>query len=188
MPIVGSFAGASARAYGLGASAPAVGDFESIATITVGSGGASYVEFTSIPATYSHLQLRLSALYSTGNNMHLRYNNDTTNGNYTWHHLYADGATAASNAGVNGGRNLIGYATNASNPVVSVTDILDYANTSKLKTVRTIAGQDNNGSGEVALWSGVYNATSVAISSLRVTPEAGTISQYSIFALYGVKA
>jgi hypothetical protein len=39
----------------------AVGDYESIATVTVGSGGAANVEFTSIPATYTHLQLRLLA-------------------------------------------------------------------------------------------------------------------------------
>jgi hypothetical protein len=36
----------------------AVGDFESIATVSVGSGGAADVEFTSIPATYTHLQIR----------------------------------------------------------------------------------------------------------------------------------
>jgi hypothetical protein len=39
--------------------APPVGDFESIATVTVGGGGAANVEFTSIPATYTHLQLRI---------------------------------------------------------------------------------------------------------------------------------
>ena len=33
-------------------------DFESIATVSVGSGGAANVEFTSIPATFTHLQIR----------------------------------------------------------------------------------------------------------------------------------
>jgi hypothetical protein len=33
------------------------GDFESIATVTVGGGGAAMWSFTSIPATYKHLQL-----------------------------------------------------------------------------------------------------------------------------------
>jgi hypothetical protein len=32
--------------------------YESIAVSTVGSGGASSVSFTSIPGTYSHLQIR----------------------------------------------------------------------------------------------------------------------------------
>ena len=34
------------------------GDFESIATVTVGGGGAASIEFTSIPGTYQHLQIR----------------------------------------------------------------------------------------------------------------------------------
>ena len=41
-----------------GAAAAAATSFESIATVTVGSGGAANVEFTSIPGTYTHLQLR----------------------------------------------------------------------------------------------------------------------------------
>jgi hypothetical protein len=36
-------------------------DFESIATVTVGGGGAATVEFTSIPGTYQHLQIRAIA-------------------------------------------------------------------------------------------------------------------------------
>jgi hypothetical protein len=36
----------------------AVGDYESIATVSVGGGGAADVEFTSIPGTYTHLQIR----------------------------------------------------------------------------------------------------------------------------------
>ena len=58
MPIVGSFAGASARAYGLGAGGVAIGDFESIST-TVLTGNQSTIDFTSIPQTFTHLQLRI---------------------------------------------------------------------------------------------------------------------------------
>jgi hypothetical protein len=53
MPILGIIASSKLTA--------AVGDFESIATVTVGGGGAATVEFTSIPATYTHLQLRYIA-------------------------------------------------------------------------------------------------------------------------------
>ena len=37
------------------------GNYESIATVTVGSGGTSTISFTSIPQTYTHLQLRYIA-------------------------------------------------------------------------------------------------------------------------------
>ena len=44
----------------LASSYPAVStSYESIATVTVGSGGAANVEFTSIPGTYTHLQIRM---------------------------------------------------------------------------------------------------------------------------------
>jgi len=43
----------------IGSAAPQVGDFESIATVTVGAGGSSEINFTSIPSTYQHLQIRI---------------------------------------------------------------------------------------------------------------------------------
>jgi hypothetical protein len=55
MPILGVIA--SSRLV-----APLVGDFESIATVTVGSGGSSNNwNLLLYRATYSHLQLRLMA-------------------------------------------------------------------------------------------------------------------------------
>ena len=46
------------RRYPIPPTLDTAGDFESIATVTVGSGGASSIEFTSIPGTYQHLQVR----------------------------------------------------------------------------------------------------------------------------------
>jgi hypothetical protein len=65
-------------------------------------------------------------------------------------------------------------------------DILDYANTNKFKTTRTLEGYDANGSGNVSLTSGLWQSTS-AINSITIT-AVGTFNQYSQFALYGVKA
>jgi hypothetical protein len=45
--------------------AASTNSYESIATVTVGSGGASEVEFTSIPSTYTHLQIRALARNTT---------------------------------------------------------------------------------------------------------------------------
>ena len=42
----------------LGVGGAAIGDYESIATVSVGAGGTSAVEFTTIAGTYSHLQIR----------------------------------------------------------------------------------------------------------------------------------
>jgi hypothetical protein len=65
-------------------------------------------------------------------------------------------------------------------------DILDYANTNKFKTTRTLTGSDLNGSGVVSLDSGSWRSTS-AITSITFTARANLINTYSSFALYGIK-
>ena len=68
-----------------------------------------------------------------------------------------------------------------------VLDILDYANTNKNKTMRAIGGVDVNGSGVAEMWSGLYISTN-AVNSINLYSYNGSnISQYSSFALYGVK-
>jgi hypothetical protein len=190
MPIVGSFAGASARAYGLGAGV-LIGDFESIQTITAGSAVASF-EFTSIPATYSHLQIRgITRSSSTDNALDIQFNSDTTS-IYTRHNLEGDGSSAISTnaTSVAFSRLSVGaLSTSGSNIFGSfVCDILDYRDTNKFKTIRTIGGFDNNGSGVVSLRSGVYRSTN-AITSIKIFNNPGNnFAQYSSCALYGVKA
>jgi len=97
MPIVGSFAGASARSYGLGAGALALDGFYQIATTTLATTAAS-IEFTSIPQTYTHLQIRGIARFSgatASDNMRLTFNSDTS-AVYANHLLLGTGASAVS--------------------------------------------------------------------------------------------
>jgi len=64
------------------------GDFESIATVTVGSGGAASIEFASIPSTFQHLQIRFMGLLSSSNQgVWVRFNDDSA-ANYSCHLLY----------------------------------------------------------------------------------------------------
>ena len=72
-----------------------LGTFESIATATVDSGGASTITFSSIPATYTHLQLRVFSDASTPTGFGLRFNNDS---NSAWHYLKGDGTNATASA------------------------------------------------------------------------------------------
>ena len=49
--------------------------FEQITTVTVGSGGASSIDFTSIPQTYTDLVIKTSARNtSTSTTMYLEFN------------------------------------------------------------------------------------------------------------------
>ena len=72
--------------------------YESIATVSVGSGGAANAEFTSIPSTYTHLQIRCIARYAgtAYNNLLGAFNGDTTYTNYRWHYLTTDGSSVSA--------------------------------------------------------------------------------------------
>jgi hypothetical protein len=161
------------------------GSYESIATVTVGAGGTTSVSFTSIPSTYKHLQIRVLSLASAGGSSATIEFNGTTapNALYNTHTLYGNGSTvtASYTASYNFGPDFQG---SASAPGATIIDILDYADTNKFKTTRVLGGYDANGSGIVGLTSNLWRNT-VAISSIVI--KYTTISQYSSFALYGIR-
>jgi hypothetical protein len=167
--------------------------YESIATTTVGTSTVSTVTFSSIPATYTHLQIRVMILNaSSDNNLALRFNADATT-SYSGHQMQGNGSTVAANSSTSSTyMNLNGLVQPSSiYPFVNVIDILDYANTSKNKTIRCLSGQDGNGSGTATNWrvqlsSGAYYKTD-AINSVTLTIDPYTIGQYSSFALYGIR-
>jgi hypothetical protein len=165
-----------------------------IQMVSVGAAGAATISFTSIPATYTHLQIRASVRSTTtGNDAWVNFflNSDTTTSNYINHNLFGNGTSAS--AGVNSGAdgNLVaramGSASGATNVFApNIIDILDYANTNKYKVVRTLTGQDNNGSRNlVGLISNLWRNTA-AVTTIEFT-TANNFAQYSQFALYGIK-
>lgn len=167
----------------------AVGDFESIATVTVGSGGAANVEFTSIPGTYTHLQIRLISSNTGANNQSstLIFNSDTGS-NYSYHRLYGTGSGTGADAAANASGILVAVETNTSSTFgASIIDVLDYKNTDKYKTVRSLTGWENNSDGRLFFLSGNWRSTS-AITSIKITPQTNNFAQYSHFALYGCKS
>jgi hypothetical protein len=164
--------------------------FNSIATQTVGSGGASSITFSSIPSTYTHLQLRVLSKTVGGdyNDLQMNFNGDTGN-NYAWHRMYGNGAVGVAQAttSTNYLPLLDTGSTQGSNVfAVNVSDILDYTNTNKYKVTRTLEGADNNGTSYIILSSGLWQNTS-AITSITLVGQGGNFVQYSSFALYGIK-
>jgi hypothetical protein len=172
-----------------------VGNYDALATVTVPSGGLSSITFAGIPTTgYSHLQVRYLARgteSAAGVGIRERFNGDTSS-SYATHQLYGDGSSVTASAVSSVGQMQIGGMTGAtagSNIFgVGILDILDYANTTKNKTVRCLDGRDINGSGGLLLLeSGVWLKTN-AIDTVLIYPSSGNFAQYSQFALYGVKA
>lgn len=189
MPLITTLAGASAKGYGMFAPPLVTGNFESIATATVSSATNS-VTFSSIPSTFTHLQVRAFIIPAGEDNLGIKLNGDTGN-NYAGHQIQGTGSSATSYAVSSTTMYLNGLFTGTSGyPFVAIYDFLDYTNTNKFKVVRGIAGCDGNAANtsyRVGLHSGLWRDTP-AINSINFYTFYGNfIGANSHFALYGIK-
>jgi hypothetical protein len=167
-----------------------LGFYESIASAVVDASGQGIITFSNIPQNYTHLQLRIVArtLGSGGTQeQYLRFNDLET------------GYNSRQFAG--NGSILAGYGNQystviflARTPDTSVTanffattiiDILDYASSTKTKSVRSTSGWDANGSGEIWHSSGISTTTN-PITQLTYRSNQNYI-QGSQFSLYGIR-
>ena len=166
------------------------GSYESIATVTLGS-SQSTISFTSIPSTYSHLQIRAIGRMSnaaTLDSCWAQFNADTTSTNYYAHGLYGTGAAtgAYADAGAFAQIGILSASGAAANMFGGfVMDILDYSNSNKYKTTRTLSGADLNGDGQLRFVSGLWKNTN-AITSIDIKGNSNFLTNSS-FALYGIK-
>lgn len=169
--------------------------FESIATAT-GTGSSGTITFSSIPSTYQHLQIRIlvrdTSAGTIASTVNIRMGNGTvdTTSIYPFHRLYGTGSSAlasGNNSNTSIGLNslCVNGGTTADIHGTAIIDIHDYASTSKYKTVRTFGGQDRNGSGEISLYSGLFQSTS-AVNIIQIY-TSNNFASSSTFALYGIK-
>lgn len=166
------------------------GSYDALADVTIPSGGAAYVTFAGIPSGYKHLQIRYINRNAAANDATLlNFNNDSTGSNYAKHQLRGNGSAASSVSQANIVPELpttpyLGITSSVYGAVI--VDILDYASSTKNKTLFSLGGYDANGSGQIWLTSGLWVNTE-PITSIKIYPESGDILQHSSFALYGVK-
>lgn len=169
------------------------GDFQAITTATVDSSGSGNITFNSIPSIYKHLQIRgIGRTTATGvKQLCIQLNSDTT-ANYSDHTLRGEGSSVTS-----AGDTSVNYMYFERLPSASETsgvfaafiiDLLDYTSTAKNKTLKTLGGFDANGSGRLGLGSGLWYKTPESVTSITLTVDGGgNFSQYTQFALYGIK-
>lgn len=174
------------------------GAYDSIASSVVSGSSTGSVTFNSIPQTYTHLQLRVLARSLTSSASEALYlynfNNNSGSTGSANHTLSGDGATVYANGYTGQYSSFIANipaATSTANSFgVSITDIFDYANTNKNKTLRSLFGFDVNGAGTIGLSSNApltLPGTS-AITTLTVSLTGGSYLQAGTsIALYGIK-
>ena len=171
-------------------SVPENGAYDSIATTTVGAGGSSSITFSSIPQKYTHLQIR--GIVRTPGNASFMAIGTSSGANYgAQGHLLSGGnggsiyANSLNTTGTKGlALDLYVGSLVANQFGVYIIDILDYANTTKYKTVRAITGYEDASSTVNSI--GHHYTTLNAITSIVLTGD-GNYAQYSHFALYGIK-
>ena len=166
--------------------------FVKIASVTVGSGGASSIDFTSIPSTYTDLVVKLSARSTLdeangGHAVGLKINGVTTNQSYRI--LAANGSSASSFSGTD---NFLTYMDNSNYTANTFGNseiyFANYAG-SNYKSISADGVSENNAtaarSGITAyLWSSTASITSL---SFFMYVGTGSIVQYSTATLYGIK-
>jgi len=165
--------------------------FESIATVTVSGTSTATITFSSIPSTYKSIQIRGIYRRDTagGFGPNFNFNSDTTS-IYPNHYIRGNGATATA-AGDTGSNYFDGPPGPSATQTAGlfgaiIVDIIDYANTSKNKTVRSIGGDDRDGSGTIQLNSALWQSTT-AINRIDITNAGDIFAAGTTYALYGVK-
>ena len=169
----------------------AAGSFELIETILLASTTAT-VTFSSIPSTYKHMQIRAvgrSSVAGDTGGFGLQLNSDS-GANYTFHAITGDGSSLAALAQTGRTSAAVGVMTASSSTAnsfgVLVLDILDYANTNKNKTLRSLTGKQSTGS-LIRLASGAWLNTSAVTSMTFLDTVGGSFVSGSRFSLYGIK-
>jgi hypothetical protein len=155
-----------------------------IQTVTVGSGGASSISFTSIPQTYTDLYILYSLRTANSGvyaDVEISLNNATNAGGRLLYALNGsvNGATQGAFTFANGN------STTASTFGNGSAYISNYTSTSNKSISVDFVGENNSTNALMGLTSGFYT-TSTAVSSVTLTPGGTTFLQYSTATLYGV--
>ena len=163
-----------------------------ISSVTVGAGGASSIDFTSIPATYTDLVVKLSSRVNAGSGgyqTYVRFNSDS-GANYPWRNLLGTGSSALSQSDTadTGMRITMSVSSGDTANTFSNSELYipNYAG-SAYKSVSADGVSENNATGATAdLAAGLWNSTS-AITSINIFASGASFVQYSTAYLYGIK-
>jgi hypothetical protein len=168
-----------------------------IASSTVGATAVSSVTFSSIPATYTDLLIKVSArstdIGNNYDNYYLTINGTASGTAYSDKILYGVGSSTGSfgHSGVSQMQigatpNTAGTASTFSNDDIYIPNYL--SSNYKSASAETVVERNTttNGATFTALVAGLWSSTST-ITSLVLTPDATTWVQYSSVYLYGIK-
>lgn len=162
--------------------------FVKIASVTVGSGGSSTIDFTSIPQTYTDLKIVLSSRTSAAtiaDSVFFTFNSSTSN--FTSRVMYGSGSSAASFTQARWTGSQTGANATASVFANLEIYIANYTS-SNYKSFSGDAVTENNATESYQYLGAALWANTAAITSITLTPSSGSFVQYSTAVLYGIKS
>ena len=161
--------------------------YEAIATVTVGSGGASSINFTSIPATYTDLSVFISAR-STGADPNIMIRFNSSSSNFSQIRLYSDGGTLVS-AGTYG--EWSAWATASTFTASTFGNSLVYMPTYTSANPKSFSGdgtsENNSTTNYQTLNAALWNDTSAITSISFIMGSSFNFAEHSTATLYGIK-
>ena len=167
--------------------------YEAIATVTVGSGGQAEIEFTSIPATYTDLVLKLSLRTSavgTDDQIRIKINGNSAGNAYSSKFIQANGAAASSFSGSAAGYVIAG-AVNGNGSTANTFGNAElyfpnYAGSTN-KSYSVDAVMENNATTAFIDVAAILWSDTSAITSLAFFAPSVNIKEFSTATLYGIK-
>jgi hypothetical protein len=175
-----------------GAGGGAAGAYDLLETQVLSSSAAS-VTFTGLGSysDYQHLQIRAVGRSTSGDaqqQWRVILNSDSGS-NYAYHRLFGNGSSVLSQGFSSQSSARIGYlpTSNATANAFGalVVDVLDYANTSKNTTLRSLSGADTFSI--ISMQSVLWNNTAAVTSITLQDSGANNLATGSRFSLYGIK-
>lgn len=160
-----------------------------ISNVTVGSGGASTIEFTSIPQTYTDLILKISARNNdTGGagNILIGFNNSTSN----FANIYLQGS--GSSTGTGSVARMIGDMDTDAETANTFNNIdvyiPNYTSSNNKSFIADSAMENNSTTAYIMLTANTWSDSS-SIASIQITNRTAgkNFKQYSTATLYGIK-
>ena len=152
-----------------------------------GNGSADTITLSSIPATYTDLVLVIKAKNVSGaiSGVRLRFNGDTTDGNYSGVRVSVGPSTIDDERDPAGS-----YVINAVNDEfnVGVVNIMGYSSTAFRKSTLTLSGWARSGSDFIRVHLGTWKDTSAITSVTLFNDSSYAWTTDSTITLYGIKA
>lgn len=156
--------------------------------VTVGSGGAASIDFSTIPSTYTDLVLVLSARYSASQvtgYCTAAFNGSTSN--FSIRGLYGSGSGTPGSFTTpsNFVGEIVGDTATANTFSNLTMYVPNYAGGANKSFSVDSVGENNGTTAQATFTAGLWSQTA-AITSISLSPNSGTFKQYTTAYLYGV--